>query len=111
MGRVADAKRDQLIAILTQANVRAESFLTNLSSECVSSQSHLDKARVTSLMESYLVSEKAMGVALYRRGSGERLSIGTNAVQSSEGTKLKPGQLALFIGTNPEYNRSDFLSR
>ena len=110
VGRVADSKRDQLVMVLIRANARAESFLSNLASQCKANGTSLNKPCATELLESYMVTEKALGAILQRRGQSEHLAVGTAGRQLAAIPQFQAGQLAQFAGNNPEHNQSYFIS-
>lgn len=73
VGIVAGSKHDRLTMLLTKANMRASSFLSNLGTECLSSSGELDKTCASKLINSYITSEGATGADLHRAGHSEKL--------------------------------------
>lgn len=104
VGRVADAKHDQLNMLLNRANNRARLFLADMNIRCVAGKP--DRSCVNRLMESYLVAEGAIGATLHLKD--ERLNVGTPAPARS--AVFQPGQLAAFPGTGRGNNQSYFIS-
>jgi len=110
VGQVADSKHSQLVMVLTRANDRAESFLSNLITQCSGNPAKLNHNCAADLIRSYLGAEGALGATLRRKGGGDSLTIGTSAVQNEENITFQTGQIAKFSGTGPENNRSYFIS-
>ena len=110
VGRVADAKRTQLVMVLTRANDRAKSFLSNLSTQCGGNATKLNPVCAANLIKSYLAAENASGMILRRQVGGESLTIGASAVRGGENIAFKAGQLAQFSGTGQGNNLSYFIS-
>jgi HAMP domain-containing protein len=110
VGQVADSKHRELVMVLTRANNRAESFLSNLITQCRSNSTKLNHICAADLIRSYLGVEGALGATLRRKGGGDSLTIGTSAVQNEQNITFQTGQLAKFSGTGPENNRSYFIS-
>ncbi len=109
VGRVADSKRTQLAMVLTRANDRAKSFLSNLASQCSGQPARLDRPCAANLIKSYLATENASGATLRMQGGGKSLTIGT-AAGDGQGIAFRAGQLAQFSGTGPGNNLSYFIS-
>ncbi|MDO8313415.1 MAG: hypothetical protein Q7T25_15900, partial [Sideroxyarcus sp.] len=66
VGRVADSKHDQLVMVLTRANIRAEHFLSDLHAQCSGNAGKLNRPCATGLIRAYLAAEGAMGATLRR---------------------------------------------
>lgn len=107
MGRIADAKREQLAMVLKRANERAQLFLSDLAAQC--NGASLNRTCATRLMASYLASEEALRVAVHTTRGGNSLTVGAAAAPPAAALKFQPGQLASFSGTGPEKNRSYFI--
>lgn len=107
VGYVADAKHEQLVRVLTRANDRARSFLSNLDAQC--NTVRLNQGCAKKLIESYLQSENALGLTLHLKG-GENLSFGTPIISTVDTTKFKAGQLAKLSGTGSGNNTSYFIA-
>ncbi len=110
VSRVADSKRAQLAMVLTRANDRAKSFLSNLITECGGNATKQSHSCAANLIKSYLAAENASGATLRRQGAGESLTIGTSAVRNEEHITFQAGQIAQFSGIGPGNNRSYFIS-
>ena len=108
VGRVADAKHEQLVMVLTRANSRAELFLSSLNKQCGGNSVRLNHICATRLIDAYLAAEGAIGANIRMKWGS--LTIGTSAVQHEENIAFKTGQLAKFSGTGPNNNRSYFIS-
>lgn len=106
MGRVADAKREQLAMMLRRSSERAHLFLLDMAAQC--NGTSLNRACATRLMTSYLASEKALSVALHTTRGGN-LTVGAALALPTAELKFQPGQLAGFSGTGPENGRSYFI--
>ncbi|MDO8263443.1 MAG: EAL domain-containing protein [Gallionella sp.] len=109
VGRIADSKHDQLVMVLTRANIRAEHFLSDLRDQCSGNSASQNHLCATGLIRSYLAAEGALGATL-RRKSGDSLTIGTSATRNEEPVTFQTGQLAKFSGTGPKSNHSYFVS-
>lgn len=109
VGQDADSKHDQLVMVLTRANLSAEHFLSDLSDQCSGNTAKLNHLCATGLIRSYLASEGAIGATLHRKGS-DHLTIGTSATQNEEPVTFQTGQLAKFSETGPKSNHSYFVS-
>ncbi|HEU0282472.1 MAG TPA: PAS domain S-box protein [Gallionella sp.] len=110
VGRVADAKHEQLVMVLTRANDRAEHFLLDLSDQCGGHSAKLNHICATGLIRAYLAAEGAIGANIRRKGSGDSLTIGTAAAWNEENIAFQTGQLAKFSSIGPESNHSYFVS-
>ncbi len=109
VGRVADAKHEQLVMVLTRANNRAKHFLSDLSAQCGGKAAWLNHSCVTSLTGAYLAAEGAIGANL-RRKAGDSLTIGTSAVQNEQDLAFQTGQLAKFSSTGINSDHAYFVS-
>ena len=103
VGRAADAKRDQLVGMLTQQNSRAQALLVRLHDQCGGKAAKQDSACMTSLLKSYLAADGALGASLHSAAGGS-LSVGTAAMQAAESSAFKAGQLAEFSGMGRDRN-------
>ena len=108
VGQVADSKHDQLVMVLTRANIRAEHFLSDLSAQCGNNSTKLNRRCETNLIRTYLAAEGAIGANL-RSKDGVDLIVGSSAVQNKESVTFQAGQLAQFPGTGPRSNQSYFI--
>ena len=108
VGRIADSKHDQLVMVLTRANIRAEHFLSDLSAQCGNNSTKLNRRCATNLIRTYLAAEGAIGANL-RSKDGVDLIVGSSAVQNKESVTFQAGQLAQFPGTGPRSNQSYFI--
>lgn len=108
VGHIADSKHDQLVMVLTRANIRAEHFLSDLNTQCGTEPVGLNRRCATNLIKTYLAAEDAIGANLRGRDGGD-LIIGTSAVQNKEYVTFQAGQLATVSGTGPESNKLYFI--
>ncbi|MBW8079336.1 MAG: PAS domain S-box protein, partial [Gallionella sp.] len=106
---VADAKRDQLVRMLTRQNIQAKALLQNLSSQCGTTLGKANPVCVKNLLESNLATEYALGISLYDN-TGGRLNVGESATLQPQDSLLPAGQLARFSGNGTELNRSFFIA-
>ncbi len=110
VSRIADSKHAQLAMVLTRANDRAKSFLSNLVAQCGGNAAKLSPVCATNLIKSYLAAENASGAFLHRNGGDESLIIGTSAARNEKNITFQAGQLAQFSGIGPGNNLSYFIS-
>ncbi len=110
VGRIADSKHDQLVMVLTRANIRAEHFLSDLSDQCRFNSAKPNHLCATGLIRAYLAAEGAIGATLYRKGDGDSLTVGISATQNKEYIRFQTGQLAKLSRNGTDNNRSYFVS-
>jgi PAS domain S-box-containing protein len=110
VGRVADAKHEQLAMVLTQANSRAKLLLLGLNKQCGGSSAKLNHVCATGLINAYLVAEGAIGASTRGKTDNDSLTIGDSAVKDEKNITFQTGQLAKFSSTGPRSNHSYFVS-
>ncbi len=108
VGHIADSKHDQLVMVLTRANIRAEHFLSDLDTQCGNNVTGLNRRCATSLIKTYLAAEGAIGANL-RGKDGADLTVGSSAAKNREYITFQAGQLAQFSGASPRGNQSYFI--
>ncbi|MFA5372416.1 MAG: EAL domain-containing protein [Sideroxydans sp.] len=108
VGNIADSKHDQLLMVLTRANIRTEHFLSDLNAQCGANPVGLNRRCAANLIRTYLATEGATGANL-RSKEGDDLTVGSSAVQNKELVTFQAGQLAELSGTGPESNQSYFI--
>ena len=95
VGRVADARRDQLVTILERTNARAGAFLADIGGRCADGAGGIRTACAREALQSFAQSERTLGAALRLPGSGGDLAVGAAAVAGlDDGPPFLPGQLA-----------------
>jgi PAS domain S-box-containing protein len=108
LGRVADAKHDQLVMVLKRANDRAKVLLANIYSQCNAFQ--FNEACSIQILKLYLLSEQANGATLYWKISGKSVIVGDSAVGNHEIITFQIGQYAKLFGKKGDTKRSYFIS-
>lgn len=107
VGRVSDARHEQLTMRLQLATGRSQGFLADLPHRC--GKLPAGKGCGLSQLQAFLNSEGALGAILRDPGGGQ-LSVGDPAVAAGEIPQFKPGQLAQFGGRAPGGERKYFIA-
>jgi diguanylate cyclase (GGDEF)-like protein len=99
VGRVADARRDQLVTIFNRTTARTQAFLKDISERCA------NEVCATEALHSLLTSERALGAVL-RLPGGDVVEVGTGGVRLDGEVAFPPGQLARFSEPVPGGDRT-----
>ncbi|MEI8396752.1 MAG: hypothetical protein WCF85_18620 [Rhodospirillaceae bacterium] len=106
VGRVADARRDQLVTILQRTRARAAAFLADMHSSCSDGNGSVKIVCASEVLQSFTTGERALGAVLHLSGKGDNIIVGKPPAHDGSRILLQPGQLARFSVPVPGRDRS-----
>ena len=109
VGQMATTRHSQLGQYLNRQTIRAQGFLSGMGTQCGTGGGKQYHDCIEAFLRSYMATESATGAILHNESTGEKLSVGVSATQSTRELNFKAGQLAQFSATGRVSNRSYFI--
>ncbi len=106
IGRVADARRNALVNILQRTNARTQAFLSDMDARCSGPSKTIKPACAESSLDSFVKSEKALGVILRHPGLSVDMTVGEAPGRFDRLPARGSDQLAAFFPLPADGERS-----
>ena len=105
VGRMAENRHEQLNLVLQRANHRAQAYLSDVLSKCITPES-LDETCAAGFLNDFLHTEGAAGLLFFRETLPEHsLQIGKPGISASQLPEFQPGQIAGISELSPNKSR------